>query len=98
MKVENSCKFRITKFLFMKVLAIALLLCCISPIIGKSQTSHHPARNNYIKLFKENVLIGEGILYDLTDSAFIVYDDDRFGKHDTIIDRNLLKVFSFREV
>jgi hypothetical protein len=82
----------------MKILAIALLLCCISPIIGKSQTSQHPARNNYIKLYKGDVLVGEGVFYDLTDSAFVLYDDSRLSKHDTIFDKSLLKSYSYRDV
>ena len=82
----------------MKILSIAVLLFWIFPPNIKSQTSHHPKRNNYVKLFKEGEVIGEGVLYELSDSAFILYDDTRIDKHDTIADRTLLKSFSFHQV
>jgi hypothetical protein len=82
----------------MKLFTIAVLLFCVFPSGVKSQAFHHPKRNNDVKLFKEGEIIGEGILYDLTDSAFILYDDNRISKYDTVIDKSLLKSFSFKQV
>jgi hypothetical protein len=82
----------------MKVLILGLLLFCFFPPQIKSQSSHHPKRNNYVKLLSGSEVIGEGILYELTDSAFIVYDDTRISRHDTIMDKSLLKSFSFHQV
>jgi hypothetical protein len=81
----------------MKVLTVAFLLFLIFPPNLKAQTSH-PKRNNYVKLFKEGEIIGEGVLYDLTDSAFILYDDNRISKYDTVVDKSLLKAISFHQV
>lgn len=82
----------------MKVLILNLLLFWVIPSDIQSQTSHHPKRNNDVKLFKDGLVIGEGVLYELTDSAFILYDAPRIGKHETITDTSLLKSFSFRQV
>jgi hypothetical protein len=81
----------------MKVLTMALLLLSVFPPNIQSQDSH-PKRNNYVKLFSDGEIISEGILYGLSDSAFIVYDDARIGRHDTIFDKSLLKSVSFNKV
>lgn len=82
----------------MKVLTLVLWVLFIFPPTIKSQSSHHPKRNNYVKLFKEGEVIGEGVLFQLTDSAFILYDDNRISRHDTVIDKSLLMSFSFNQV
>jgi len=81
----------------MKVFTIVLWVLLVFPPAIKSQTSH-PKRNNYVKLFKDGEIVGEGVLYELTDSAFILYDDNRISRHDTVVDKTLLKSFSFHQV